>query len=198
MYRQMYGPDSRPSSPSLAAALTVVRHGDTIPRVDTIADRIRYLIERGGYASMRDFDRAVGQPADNTQKMLQRGVQRIEPDTLARIAAVGGVSLRWLVTGQGPEADTDAPVIGNLPGWTEAEASVRSLKPRPEIVYQRARQFAALDATVATVDMVLSAVALAEKFPAPGVDTPETAEAKRRIAEIKTASERAVRRRRAP
>lgn len=115
----------------------------------------------------------------------------IERDTLIKIAHGGGVSLRWLSTGEGDPNEMDIPegkpVMANLAGWDEAERQVRTmLRSTPEYVFTHARQLTAmLLPDVADVDLVYKAVQLASKLPPPGVDTPETKNAKRRIARLK-------------
>lgn len=150
-------------------------------------ERILYVVKKTGHeGNFREFERAAGLKTDHLRKLLEREAERASAQVVAKIAAYGHVSMEWLTTGEHPDPNRTRPTLGNLDGWPEAETKVRAVIDEPDYVWERARALSALDAAdFATPDLVMKAVELVRRFPAPGEDTEETREAKEKIAELK-------------
>lgn len=88
--------------------LTSVTARTTVQRVDEIAKRIRALADERGEKKERELSRAAGLEPTNVGKILKRGGENTTGTTLAKIAKAGGVTLDWLVTGEGPRVRSDA------------------------------------------------------------------------------------------
>jgi transcriptional regulator with XRE-family HTH domain len=145
--------------------------------VKSVADRIQWILDQRGI-SQRELARRSGLKGAHIGVIISRSRRNpganIENDTLAAIARGGEVALRWLATGQGspdPSAEESGarPVLGNLPGWTEAEQHVRRiLKGTPEWVFQCARSVAGLHAPrEADAELVMRVVLLCRDYPPP-------------------------------
>lgn len=160
-----------------------------------MADRILWILAQRNI-SQRELARRAGLRDAHIGVIVSRSRKNpeanIENDTLAAIARGGEVSLRWLATGEGSPDPTDEevgsrPVLGNLPGWGDAESQVRRmLKSTPEWVFTCARNLSGLNVpSVADVELVMKAVMLCRDYPPRDADTEETAAARGDIERLK-------------
>ena len=163
--------------------------------VKSVADRILWILAQRNI-SQRELARKAGLRDAHIGVIVSRSRKNpeanIENDTLAAIARGGDVSLRWLATGEGSPDPTEEelsarPVLGNLPGWGDAESQVRRmLKTMPEWVFTCARNLSGLNVPqTADVELVMKAVMLCRDYPPRDVDTAETSEARGEIERVK-------------
>jgi transcriptional regulator with XRE-family HTH domain len=105
--------------------------------VKTLAERVDWILKNrrrpdGRKWSARGLSDAAGLSPAHVG-MMQRGeAKAVKGDTLRGVAEAAGVSLAWLVTGDGsPDSDDTArtpsttddpePIMANVPGWAEVE-----------------------------------------------------------------------------
>lgn len=103
----------------------------------TLAERVDWILKNrrrpdGRKWSARGLSDAAGLSPAHVG-MMQRGeAKAVKGDTLRGVAEAAGVSLAWLVTGDGsPDSDDTArtpsttddpePIMANVPGWAEVE-----------------------------------------------------------------------------
>jgi transcriptional regulator with XRE-family HTH domain len=82
--------------------LTTVPPPPSLQRVDEIAKRVRALADERGPKKERELARDAKLTPVHVNKILTRGGKNTSATTLAKIAQAGGVTLDWLVTGEGP------------------------------------------------------------------------------------------------
>lgn len=147
----------------------VKRHGGNITRT---AEQERLEISQAGLSSFLSERTGAGMQLVTS---VARAMQ-INPFVLIN----GHDSL--------PDPPPMRPVLGNLPGYEEAEAHARTiLRTAPEWVWQEARNVsAARFPERADAELIMKAVALVRDYPPPTGDTPETQAAKREIARLKS------------
>lgn len=95
--------------------------------------------------SRNAFATKAGIDPTNLSKMLA-GKQKITTATLRKISAAHGISLTWLLTGDGEmyeKAETTRPVVGTLSG-DDAKVSGRDMTINPPCTY-------AVDAVIAEI-----------------------------------------------
>lgn len=124
---------------------------------ETLADRIRHVLEARRW-SQRELARraSIAETHVNTllRKLDRDPSASVESKTLQKIAQAAGVSMQWLLTGEGPgvadepasESESDLPpsgvptTLGGFAGYREVEATARKLAPEvPEWAWLIAR-----------------------------------------------------------
>lgn len=88
-------------------AKTCVFARDILGGVDTVADRLRWVIAQAG-GSARALSIKAGKSPNAVQKILERGGSA-NGDTIAALARAAGVSEAWLLTGKGSVEDGVVP-----------------------------------------------------------------------------------------
>lgn len=124
----------------------------TLCFVETVADRLRWVLEHRGLTA-RGLSLAAGMSSNAVQKIFERGGSA-NAATLAALASAAKVSFAWLATGRGTPDDrddvaqapapedvdvagqrpvaTDAarthrPLLENLPDWPELLAGAKQI-----------------------------------------------------------------------
>lgn len=103
-----------------------------MPPMDTIADRIRWILETRDL-SARALSKRAGL-ADGHVSMILRGLvgKGVTAETLAQIARAGGVSVQWLATGEG-QRETDLPSIDDDPAPDAGDTTPPETAEREEM-----------------------------------------------------------------
>lgn len=109
--------------------------GDRISEVSTLSERVEWILENrkqpdGRRWSQRGLSAASGLSPAHVGMMLRGDAKAVKAETLAGLARAAGVSLGWLLTGEGsPDHDDDTrgpsysddatPVLENVENWPE-------------------------------------------------------------------------------
>ena len=105
---------------------TIVFRSHTFGVVDGIAARIREVLDARRW-SERELSARAGLAPVHVGKILDRGGSRAGGETLAKIAKAAGVSLEWLVTGEGPrDLETRVEYTDDYPARAPLLAALRS------------------------------------------------------------------------
>lgn len=108
--------------------------------METIADRVRALLERKGW-SQSELSRRAGLTRSHVGWILNHPGSPVQTDTLDKLAAGAGVSSRWLTTGEGtPEevgddrtpsvSESTTPRLVNAIGFDDALAEAKRREPK--------------------------------------------------------------------
>ena len=120
------------------AALDSPLFAGSIDRVKTLAERVDWILKNrrrpdGRKWSARGLSDAAGLSPAHVGMMQRGDAKAVKGDTLRGVAEAAGVSLAWLVTGEGSPDSDDAghvpsitddpePVMRNVPGWANVVA----------------------------------------------------------------------------
>lgn len=123
--------------------------------VETVADRVRVVLQRSGW-SQRELSRRAGLSEASIQWILKHPDRPTASDTLKAIADAAGVSAAWLLTGKGTSdsldptepSTTDAvlghvPIYANAQGWADAVTDYTSTEQgakTPKVILRAASQ----------------------------------------------------------
>lgn len=134
-----------PAANAMAAGVAVCLPSLYFQRVATVGDRVRQILELRN-VSARELSRRAGLGETQVALLVKRYERN--PDvttslaTLTAIASGGGVSLKWLATGQGDPTDedpkplggspVDLPRFGSLDNWPTLRATAKAVDDRLE------------------------------------------------------------------
>lgn len=107
--------------------MTTVDPRTSVPGVQTIADRLRWLIDTRYGGDVQALTRAAGLSYNAVYKVLERDPDRAWSITLRKLARAAGVTLDWLLEGRGGPWVADGTRLDALPGWDDARAQVLAL-----------------------------------------------------------------------
>lgn len=131
--------------------------GDILWRMETVAQRVRWVLQRTGW-SQRELARRAGLSGSHISLIVTRLGEDVRPQTLKAIAVAAGVSEHWLLTGDGEpqpvvhiepstgpasdEVDWRAvPSFDRLPNWPQLMDGARGMRPNhPDYVWQHLGQ----------------------------------------------------------
>lgn len=99
--------DAKSTTVALGLSTPVVRSAATIPRMETLGDRLRHLRSQNGDTQLT-LANIAGVTKQAISKIERAGVIESASSTLEPIARHYGISLRWLLTGAGPTREESA------------------------------------------------------------------------------------------
>lgn len=164
---------------------------DTICFVNTIADRIRWILNDSGSSAL-DLGKRAGLSSSHIGRLKRGEIHKPDSETLTKIAAAAGVSLRWLKEGKGAPEDAeeipevartsphgrvdhfDVPRFGELANWPALLKAARMQRAQlPAWVWVRieyAHPLLVRDVSVADVIEHADMIARSESPPPDGED----------------------------
>lgn len=131
---------------------TVVRVA-SLHAMDAVAERLRWVLDQLGI-SARDLSEKAQISPTHVSTILERGGSRTAGTTLAKIAKAAGISLRWLITGEGIYTDRDPPALCDLPNWHELLATAKTLGSYRDWVWEAVAKLPPVLTAPATAGML--------------------------------------------
>lgn len=145
--------------------------GATVGHMDTVRDRVGWILTRTGW-SQRELAKRAGLAPSHISLIMTRLGDDVRPSTVRAIAAAANVSETWLLAGTGDpevvphieEASGPAPeeydwrsvpAFERLPNWPQLLAAAQGLRPQhPAYVWQQLGQIRPLLTSRPTPGMV--------------------------------------------
>ena len=171
MPKYLTGPFSAVKCLGDECATIVLGGDDTVDHMDTVRDRVGWILTRTGW-SQRELAKRAGLAPSHISLIMTRLGDDVRPSTIKAIAAAASVSEAWLLTGTGDpevvphveEASGPAPeeydwrsvpTFERLPNWPQLLAAAQGLRPQhPAYVWQQLGQIRPLLTSRPTPGMV--------------------------------------------